>query len=158
MIERMIGWSPISNSSCNDPLPDDINYRIDTVHVCKFIDIARYSHQSSSLCVVLKVKLADCSAHIVLSVKAVMVTVYSVTASRPVRVSRASVVSPTADVLFCQSMRYMKDHMSGVVGRSHCNSTMGGTGLASLGLRGGPGQAVGERVKRMQCTHLHRLY
>ena len=33
--------------------------------------------------------------------------------------------------------------MSGVVGRFHCTSTLGGTGLASLGwLRGGPGQAV----------------
>ena len=55
-----------------------------------------------------------------------------------------SVVSPTADVPFCQSMRYMKDHMSGVVGRSHCTSTLGGTGLVSLRLRGGPGQAAGE--------------
>ena len=53
-----------------------------------------------------------------------------------------SVVSPTADVPFCQSMRYKKDHMSEFIGRSHCISTMGGTGLASLGLRGGPGQAV----------------
>ena len=41
-----------------------------------------------------------------------------------------SVVSTTSDVPFCQSMRYMKDHMSGVVGRSHCTSTLGGTGLA----------------------------
>ena len=55
-----------------------------------------------------------------------------------------SVVSPTSDVPLCESMRYMKDHMSGVVGRSHCTSTLGGTGLASFGLRGGPGQAVGE--------------
>ena len=47
--------------------------------------------------------------------------------------------------------------MSGVVGRSHCTSTLGGTGLASLGLRGGPGQAVGERVKDMHCTHSHWL-
>ena len=77
-----------------------------------------------------------------------MVTVYSVTASKSDRVQLVSVVSPTANVLFCQSMRYMKDHMSGVVGRSHCNSKVGGTGLASLGLRGGPGQAVDERVTR----------
>ena len=39
--------------------------------------------------------------------------------------------------------------MSGVVGRSHCTSTLGGTGLASLRFRGGPGQAVGES----ECTH-----
>ena len=77
-----------------------------------------------------------------------MVTVYSVTASKYDRVPRVSVVSPTADVPFCQSMRYMKDHMSGVVGRSHCTSTLGGTGLVSVRLRGGPGQAVGERVTR----------
>ena len=34
--------------------------------------------------------------------------------------------------------------MSGVVGRSHCISTIGGTGLVSLELRGGPGQTVSE--------------
>ena len=34
--------------------------------------------------------------------------------------------------------------MSGVVGRSHCTSTTGGTELVSLRLRGGPGQAAGE--------------
>ena len=39
--------------------------------------------------------------------------------------------------------------MSGVVGRSHCTSTLGGTGLASVRLRGGPGQAVSES----ECTH-----
>ena len=55
-----------------------------------------------------------------------------------------SAVSPTADVPFTQSMRYMKDHMSWVAGWSHRTSTVGGTGLASLGLRGGPGQAVVE--------------
>ena len=55
-----------------------------------------------------------------------------------------SVVSPTADISLCQSIRYMKDHMSGVVGRSHCISTIGGTGLVSLELRGGPGQTVSE--------------
>ena len=53
-----------------------------------------------------------------------------------------SAVSPTADVPFCQSMRYMKDHMSGFAGGSHCTSTSGGTELVSTGLRGGPGQAV----------------
>ena len=53
-----------------------------------------------------------------------------------------SAVSPTGDVPFCQSMRYMKDHMSGVAGWSHFISTLGGAGLVSLGLRGGPGQAV----------------
>ena len=52
-----------------------------------------------------------------------------------------SAVSPTADVPFSQSMRYMKDHMSGVAGWSHRTSTVGGTELASLGLWGGPGQA-----------------
>ena len=55
-----------------------------------------------------------------------------------------SAVSPTADVPFCQSMRYMKDHMSGVAGWSQCTSTLGGTELASLGLRGGTGQAAVE--------------
>ena len=55
-----------------------------------------------------------------------------------------SAASPTADVPFSQSMWYMKDHMSGVDGRSHRTSTLGGTGLVSLGLRGGPGQAVEE--------------
>ena len=55
-----------------------------------------------------------------------------------------SAVCPTADVPFSQSMRYVKDHMSGVAGRSHRTSTLGGTGFASLGLRGGPGQAVVE--------------
>ena len=54
------------------------------------------------------------------------------------------VVSPTADVPFCQSIRYMKDQGSGVVGRSHCISTIGGTGLVNIGLRGGPGQTVSE--------------
>ena len=65
----------------------------------------------------------DCSGHSVLSVKAVMVTVYSVTASSPDSVPRMSVVSPTADVPFCQSMRYMKDHMSAVDCRFHSRST-----------------------------------
>ena len=51
-------------------------------------------------------------------------------------------VSPTADVPFCQSMRYMKDHMSGVAGRLNSRSTLGGVELASLGLSGCPGQAV----------------
>ena len=55
-----------------------------------------------------------------------------------------SAVSPTADVPFSQSMWYMKDHMSGVAGWSQCTCTLGGTELASLGLRGGPGQAVVE--------------
>ena len=81
-----------------------------------------------------------------LSVKAVMETAYSVTASSPDSVPRMSVVSPTADVPFCQSMRYMKDHMSAVDGRSHSRSTSGGKGLASLGLRGSPGQAGVERI------------
>ena len=45
--------------------------------------------------------------------------------------------------------------MSGVVGRSHCNVTLGGAGLASLGLRGGPGQAVGE--SEGSCLRSHRL-
>ena len=81
-----------------------------------------------------------------LSVKAVMVTAYSVTASSPDSVPRMSVVSPTADVPFCQSMRYMKDHMSAVDGCSHSRSALGGKGLASLGLRGGPGQAGVERI------------
>ena len=55
-----------------------------------------------------------------------------------------SVVSPTADVPFSQSMRYMKDHMSGVAGWSQRICTLGGTELANLGLRGGPGQAMVE--------------
>ena len=75
----------------------------------------------------------DCSGHSVLSVKAVMVTPYSVAAFRPDSVPCMSVVSPTADVPFCQSMRYMKDHMSAVDGRSHSRSTLGGTERASLG-------------------------
>ena len=45
--------------------------------------------------------------------------------------------------------------MSGVVGRSHCTSTLGGTGLASLRLRGGPGQAVGE--SKVSCVRAQRL-
>ena len=93
----------------------------------------------------LKVKLTDCSAHSVLSVNAVMVTVYSVTASRPDRVTRVSVVSPTAVVPFCHSTWYLKDHMSGVDGLSHNNTTLGGTGLARLAFCGGPGQAGVER-------------
>ena len=87
-------------------------------------------------------KLMDCSAHSVLSVKAVMVTVYSVTASRPERIACVSVVSPTADVPFCQSMRYMKDHMSAVDGRSHSRSTLGGIWLATEMFTGGPGQSM----------------
>ena len=59
-----------------------------------------------------------------------------------------SAVSPTADVSFSQSMRYMKDHMSGVDGWSHRTSTLGGTELASRGLRGDPGQAVVESEGR----------
>ena len=38
--------------------------------------------------------------------------------------------------------------MSGVVGRSHRTSTLGGTELASRGLRGDPGQAVVESEGR----------
>ena len=63
-----------------------------------------------------------------------------------------SAVSPTADVPFCQSMRYMKDHMSGVAGRSHHTSTLGGTEFARLGLRGGPGQTVVENEGRQYLT------
>ena len=58
-----------------------------------------------------------------------------------------SAVSPTADVPFCQSIRYMKDHMSGVAGGSHFTSTSEGTELTTLGLRGGPGQAVVEKYQ-----------
>ena len=142
MIERMIGWSPISNCPCNDHCLMTLIIKLARCMYANSLILHGIHNHHHSLCVVLKVKLTDCSAHTVLSVKAVMVTVYSVTASRPDRVPRVSVMSPTANVPFCQSMRYMKDHMSGVVGRSHCTSTLGGTGLASLGLRGGPGQAV----------------
>ena len=64
-------------------------------------------------------------------------------------------MSPTSDVPICKSIRYMKDHMSGVVGRSHSTSTLGGTELASLGLTGGPGQAVGE--SKGSCVRAQRL-
>ena len=89
----------------------------------------------------LKVKLTDCSAHSVLSVNAVMVTAYSVTASKPDKVTRVSVVSPTAVVPFCHSTWYLKDHMSGVDGLSHNSTTLGGTGLARLAFCEDPGQA-----------------
>ena len=110
-------------------------------------NVVVFSHRHS-LWVVSNAKLTDCSAHSVLSVKAVMATAYWVSISKPDRVPRVSAVSPTADVPFCQSMRYMKDHMSGVAGRSHRTSTLGGTEPASLGLRGGPGQAVEESEGR----------
>ena len=80
-----------------------------------------------------------------LSVKAVIVTAYSVTASKPDRVTRVSVVSPTAVVPFCHSIWYLNDHMSGVDGLSHNSTTLGGTGLARLVCCGGPGQAGVER-------------
>ena len=95
-------------------------------------------------------KLTDSCAHSVLSVKAVMVTVYSVTASRPERIACVSVVSPTADVPFCQSMRYMKDHWSGVDGGSHSRSTLGGTRLDTMIFSGGPGQSMAQQ--RVECT------
>ena len=105
-----------------------------------------------SLWVVLKVKLMDCSAHSVLSVKAVMVIVYSVTASRPERIACVSVVSPTADVPFCQSMRYMKDHMSAVDGCSHDRVTLGGIWLATVMFTGGPGQSMVQWPGMVECT------
>ena len=86
-----------------------------------------------------------------LSVKAVMVTAYSVTASSPDSVPRMSVVSPTADVPFCQSMRYMKDHMSAVDGWSHIRSTLGGTGLNTAIFSGGPGQSMVEKDDLYIC-------
>ena len=88
-----------------------------------------------------------------LSVKAVMVTAYSVTASSPDSVPRMSVVSPTADVPFCQSMRYMKDHMSAVDGRSHSRSTLGGTGLITVIFSGGPGQSM-VAIEKMICQYV----
>ena len=101
----------------------------------------------------LKVKLTDCSAHSVLSVKAVMVTVYFVTASRPDRITRVSVVSPTAVVPFCHSTWYLKDHMSGVDGLSHNSTTLGGIGPSRLAFCGGSGQAAwGQVVKSCQIT------
>ena len=49
--------------------------------------------------------------------------------------------------------------MSGVVGRSHCISTIGGTGLVSLELRGGPGQTVSESEGScLRLRHWHGLY
>ena len=79
-----------------------------------------------------------------LSVKAVTVTSYSVSASRPDRVVCLLVMSPAADVSSNHSTRYMKDHMSGVSGASHNRSTLGGTGLATEKPSAGPGQTVGE--------------
>ena len=85
----------------------------------------------------------DCSAHnSVLSVKAVMVIVYSVAASRSERIACVSVVSPTADVPFCHSTRNTKDHMSGVDGRSHDRVTLGGIRLTVVMFSGGPGQSI----------------
>ena len=96
----------------------------------------------------------DCAAHSVLSVNAMMVTAYSVTASRPDRVTCVSVVlASTAVVPFCHSTWYLKDHMSGVDGLSHNSTTLGGTGLARLAFCGGPGQAAwGQVVKSCQLT------
>ena len=105
----------------------------------------------------LKVKLTDRCGHSVLSVKAVMVTTYSVVASRPDSVSRVP-ISPTADVSLNHSTRYMKDHLSGVDGRSHNRSTLGGTGLTTVMFSGGPGQSIVEQYK--DCTHtvINALY
>ena len=55
-----------------------------------------------------------------------------------------SAVSPTAYVPFSQSMRYMKDHMSGVDGRSHNRFTSGGIELATVMFSGGPEQSIVE--------------
>ena len=74
----------------------------------------------------------DCSGHSVLAVKAVMVTEYSVTASRSERIACVSAVPSTADVPFFQSTRYVNDHMSGVDGRSHNRVTLGGSGMLTL--------------------------
>ena len=89
-----------------------------------------------------KTKEIRCSSHSVLSVKAVMVTAYSVTGSRPDRTARVPSPSPTATDSLNHSAMYMKDHLSGVSGLVHSRSTLGGTGLATIGRRGGPGQAV----------------
>ena len=104
-----------------------------------------------SLWAVLKVKLILCAGHSVLSVKAVIFTSYGRAASRPDRTPRGSSVSSTADVPFGQSTRYTKAHMSGVDGRSHRTSIFGGTELGTIGLRGGPGQAV--CFKRKEDVH-----
>ena len=47
--------------------------------------------------------------------------------------------------------------MSGVDGRSHHTSTLGGTELASLGLRRGPGQAVVESEGGQYLTKVYRF-
>ena len=111
--------------------------------------------QLYSLWVVVKLKLADCCGHNVLSVYAVIVTLYCCAASRPDRIARLPALSSTTDVSFNHSTRYTKDHISGVAGDSHNRSTFGGTGLTAVMFSGGPGQSMHGTVAQGMVGYMH---